>query len=222
MGKAVKAKSNSQDRHTNSQSSFFNMTIYEKDYIMSNLLSVLFEQVKLQQEVRDRWFGHYLTIIGALTAMATLCLKIFENVVQKENLYFFLGLVFIFACVLGVLFYILYLCQRRNYKRTYNLLSVMQTEIFKSISVIPSKLYEESTFTIKRHGADFYTLLIQRLIDVTMFGVGIVFLAVSQMMKKHITCIFTIIGVIGMFVVLHIIHYFYERREGKNEAEQNV
>lgn len=212
MGKAVKAKSNSQNHHTNSQSSFSNMTIYEKDYIMSYLFNVLFEQVKLQQEVRDRWFGHYLTIIGALTAMATLCLKIFENVVQKENLYFFLGLVFIFACLLGVLFYILYLCQRRNYKRTYNLLSAIQTEIFKSISVIPSKLYEGNTFTIKRHGADFYTLLIQSLIDAAMLAVGIVFLAVSQMMKIHIACIFATIGIISMFVVLQLIRYFYERR----------
>lgn len=70
------------------------MTVYEKDIIMGNLLNILFEQVKLQQEVRDRWFGHYLTIIGALTALATLCLKLFESTVKKEILYLFLGLMF--------------------------------------------------------------------------------------------------------------------------------
>ena len=86
------------------------MTIYEKDMIMSNLLNVLFNQVKLQQEVRDRWFGHYLTIIGSLTALATLCLKLFENTVKKKILYMFLGLMFLFLSSLLILFFFLYLC----------------------------------------------------------------------------------------------------------------
>lgn len=81
MNKSVKVKNTVQNNKANVSAPSSSMTIYEKDYIMSNLLNVLLEQVKLQQEVRDRWFGHYLTIIGALTALATLCLKIFENMV---------------------------------------------------------------------------------------------------------------------------------------------
>ena len=126
MSKPIKLKSTVKKFQKNPPSSSLNMTIYEKDMIMSNLLNVLFNQVKLQQEVRDRWFGHYLTIIGSLTALATLCLKLFENTVKKKILYMFLGLMFLFASSLGILFFILYLCQRKNYKQTYNYLSVVQ------------------------------------------------------------------------------------------------
>lgn len=213
MSKSVKVKNTVQNNKASVSAPSPSMTIYEKDYIMSTLLNVLLEQVKLQQEVRDRWFGHYLTIIGALTALATLCLKIFENMVQKEILYLFLGLVFVFACCLGSLFYILYLCQRRNYKRIYNFLSTIQTEIFKSMPVIPSKLYEESTFSTKRHGADFYTLLIQSLIDAAMLAVGIVFLAISQMIKLRMVCMIAVIGSVCIVIMLQLIRHFFERGE---------
>ena len=56
--------------------------------LLTSILSVLFDQVRLQQEVRDRWFGHYLTIIGAISASATLALKIFESSIEKSVLYF--------------------------------------------------------------------------------------------------------------------------------------
>lgn len=219
MSRSVKPKNASQSPKTNKLSSSPSMTIYERDYIMSNLLNVLFEQVKLQQEVRDRWFGHYLTIIGALAALATLCLKIFENIAQKEMLYLFLGMLFVFACLLGSLFYILYLCQRKNYKQTYNVLSALQTEIFKSMSVIPPQLYKESVFSTKRHGADFYTLLIQSLIDATMLAVGIAFLSISQMVKIGTACKFAGIGFVGIFVVLHLVRYFYDLK-GENKKDE--
>ena len=212
MRKSIKSKNKEQKCKMATQAVSPDMTIYEKNYIMSNLFAVLLEQVKLQQEVRDRWFGHYLTIIGALTALATLCLKIFENMVQKERLYLLLGLMFVFACLLGVLFYILYLCQRKNYKQTYTFLSTIQTEIFKSMQVIPSELYKESTFATKRHGADFYTLFIQSLIDSAMFAIGIVFLAISQMIKIRIVCILATIGFIVVLIVLQLTRSFYERR----------
>ncbi|MCM1119028.1 MAG: transposase [bacterium] len=200
----------------------YKMTFYERNCLLSNLLDVLLEQVKLQQEVRDRWFGHYLTIIGALAALATLCLKIFENNVTKEILYFVLGIMFGFACLLGSLFYILYLCQRKNYRQTYNFLSSIQTELFESVSVIPSKLYENKIFSTKRHGADYYTLLIQSLIDAAMLAVGIVFFSISQNIQTEIVYMNAAIGFVGNFAVLQLIHYFYERRKGKNETKQNV
>lgn len=221
MSKSVKSKNVVKNSKKNASSSLQNMTVYEKDYIMSNVLSVLLEQVKLQQEVRDRWFGHYLTIIGALTALATLCLKIFENMVQKEILYLVLGIMFAFACLLGSLFYILYLCQRKNYKQTYNFLSTIQTEIFKSMLVIPPKLYEKSAFSTRKHGADFYTLLIQSLIDSSMLAAGIVFFAIGLMIRLRVACMIATIGFIGIFIVLQLIRHFYERGE-ENETEQNV
>lgn len=210
MGESVKQKGTVQNKKKNVSVTAPNMTLYEKDYIMSNLLNILFEQVKLQQEVRDRWFGHYLTIIGALTALATLCLKIFENMVHIEMLYLFLGLLFIFAFCLGNLFYILYIHQRRNYKQLYNFLSTVQKEIFKSIPSIPSKLYEKDSFAAKRHGADFYTLLIQSLIDAAMLAIGIVFLAISQKATLHKAFVIASTGAVAILIVLQLIRYFFK------------
>lgn len=212
MSRSIKSKPTVQNSKINESKDFLNMTVYEENSIMCSLLDVLFERVKLQQEVRDRWFGHYLTIIGSLTALATLCLKFFEDVGQKEMLYMFLGLMFGFACLLGSLFYILYLYQRKNYKETYRLLSMIQRAVFKSISVIPLKLYEESTFSTKRHGADFYTLFIQSIIDATMFAIAIVFLAISQNLRLRIAAAFAVIGFFGMLMTLQWIRLFFEGR----------
>ena len=217
MSKSKVSKNNSR---TSPSVSSLNMTIYEKDMIMGNLLNVLFNQVKLQQEVRDRWFGHYLTIIGALTALATLCLKLFENAVKKEILYMLLGIMFVFASSLGVLFFILYLCQRKNYRQTYKFLSVVQNEMFKSMSTIPRKLYEKSTFTTRRHGADFYTLFIQNIFDAAMLAIGIVFLFISQSISKRTASIFAIIGFVLMIIVLQLVRCFFEQKgDKKNETK---
>mgnify|MGYP000071449768 CR=1 FL=1 len=56
MSKPIKLKSTVKKFQKSPPSSSLNMTIYEKDMIMSNLLNVLFNQVKLQQEVRNGEF----------------------------------------------------------------------------------------------------------------------------------------------------------------------
>ena len=88
------------------------------------------------------------------------------------------------------------------------------------MSHIPKKLYEKSTFTTRRRGADFYTLLIQSLIDAVMFSIGILFLLISQSIKMHIVSIFAIIGFILIIVILQLIRYFFERKgTKKNETK---
>lgn len=216
----MKIKVSIKNSKTKSQVSSLNMTTYEKNYIMCNLLNVLFDQVKLQQEVRDRWFGHYLTIIGALVALATLCLKLFENTVNKEKLYMFLGLMFVFAGLLGTLFFILYLCQRKNYKQTYIFLSLVQNEIISSMSEFSNKLYEKSTFVTKKHGADFYTLLIQNIIDSTIIAAGIVFILISQSVASYVIVIWAISELIVVFIALQLIRCEFEKKgDKKNEAK---
>lgn len=189
-----------------------NMTTYERNYILCNLLNVLFNQVKLQQEVRDRWFGHYLTIIGALVALATLCLKLFENAVNNEILYMFLGLVLVFSSLLGVFFFILYLCQRKNYKQIYGSLRLVQNEIFKSIFGISNAANKKNTFVTHKHGADFYTLLIQKLINSTMFAVGCFFINISLSVQICVIITSAIIEFILMFILLQLIYRFFEQK----------
>lgn len=47
MNKSIKVKNTVQNNKANVSALSSSMTIYEKDYIMSNLLNVLLEQVKL-------------------------------------------------------------------------------------------------------------------------------------------------------------------------------
>lgn len=120
-----------------------------------------------------------------------------------------------FASLLGTLFFILYLCQRKNYKHTYSFLSLVQNEIFKSISAIPKNLYEKNIFTTRKYGADFYTLLIQNIINATMLAIGIVFLFISQSVSVFIAGISSIIGFVLMVIVLQLIRHSFEQKGGK-------
>ena len=157
--------------------SYIQQTVIEVKYtVLASVFSVLFEQVRLQQEVRDRWFGHYLTIVGAIATVATLCLKFFETSVRKNVLFVVIGAIFVFTGTLGVLFYILYLCQRRNYRDVYVRLSALQRIILtRWLSKAELKKINNG-FTTRSRGADYYTLLIESSISSACFAVGFGFI----------------------------------------------
>lgn len=174
-----------------------NNNLTEDTEDLMSLLSVLFEQVKLQQEVRDRWFGHYLSIIAAISALAALCFGYFVDRLGEKLLFGFLSAVFLLAGILGILFYILYIRQRQNYRKQYRLLSVVQEKIMKQVLTEQELNAAESTFVCRRWGADFVTLLIENIICGTCFGLssGFLLLALSISYKCVIfivLCIFVI------------------------------
>ncbi len=183
--------------------------------VLSNMFEVLFEQVRLQQEVRDRWFGHYLTIIGAISAVATLCLKLFENSVNKHSLYRIVGMIFIFAGSIGILFYILYLNQRHNYRKQYSQLSIIQNIILSSVLSKSEFNRTNNTFTTRTKGADFYTLLIENIISSTCFAIGILFIlnGICPFLELLITAIAGSLTFLISAVFLLIIRSYYERRQ---------
>ena len=87
---------------------------YDADSLV-HLFEAMYEQVKLQQEVRDRWFGHFISIIGSISAIATLCFGYFSKILAKKYLMMLLSCFFCFAGILGILFILLYIIKTLPY-----------------------------------------------------------------------------------------------------------
>ena len=83
------------------------------------LANFIFEQNKMQQETKDTWFGHYLSIIAGVSALSTICLAVLQDSADIKEIYFFVGVAFIFTGVLGYFFFWIFLCQRSNYWKNY-------------------------------------------------------------------------------------------------------
>lgn len=187
-----------------------------------SIYPVLFEQVKLQQEVRDRWFGHYISIIAAIVTLATLCLKFFEDSTKIESIYFMVGLIFILAGVLGVLFYVLYLCQRQNYRQVYAKLYVIQTVLLESS--LPNDVVKDMSigFKTRRYGADYFTLLIENVLCSACIGIGTGFIVRSLTSPKAASVAFSILGFLLSVFVLLLVRHLSERRIKEHENRQAV
>lgn len=172
-----------------------------------NTANYLFNQVKLQQEVRDRWFGHYLTIIGSVVAFSTLVLKIFESSISIEILLYIASFAFGLAGVLGVLFYILYQCQRHNYKKLYKLMEELQCKIISCCEVDYSGI--DMLFKRKGKGADFYTLLIQNILTSTCFTISIMLVVWNN--NNLLDNI--ILAIVLQLILISILKYLYFKFE---------
>lgn len=177
------------------------------DDVLVSLTTIIFEQVKLQQEVRDRWFEHYIAIIGAISALATLCLGLFSDSMQTNILLLLVSVIFLLASFLGVLFYVLYLNQRYNYKRNYKLLSALEGKILKK--QIGNDL---KTFTTRKHGADFITLLIENVICAACFTASICFFTSGLSLATPYIVTSGIAAFALCILILQIIYNRWERK----------
>lgn len=180
------------------------LSVEEKNSTMLSFLSVLFDQVRLQQEVRDRWFGHYIAIIGAIIAAATIYLKFFENAVDKIELYISAGAIFTFAGVISVLFYILYLRQRRNYKKVYAQLSLIQSIVIENNLTDKQVKAFHNTFSTNKHGADSVTLLIESIITAACFSLGAI-LIVKGLFNLTKIVWWIMVCILALFIIIILI-----------------
>lgn len=178
------------------------------DDVLISYTRIIFDQVKLQQEVRDRWFEHYIAIIGAITGIATLCLGLFSNSMQTNYLLLLAGGIFILASILGILFYMLYLNQRYNYKQNYKLLSALEAQILKR-----QMNNEVRPFTTRKHGADYTTLLIENVICAACFTASSCFLASGFNLDISKVFLIGIITFCCCIIVLQIIYHRWEKRQ---------
>lgn len=176
--------------------------------------SYIFDQVKLQQETRDKWIELYFAIFAGVAALATFALSFFNDKLKMEQLEYIIGIIFILTGVIGVIFYLLFLCQRLNYKLHYKILSEIQQKIVFQYLSKPYEAYypvNRSPFKKFKKGADFYASLIQNIIIVACFTIGFVFIMFGlQIRKMSIICSCFVIVII-IQSTLRIVYNRFEK-----------
>lgn len=184
-----------------------------KDII--DFANYIFEQVKIQQEARDKWMEIYLLIVGGVITFATFTLAFFTDIIGLKDLYLILGLIFMLTGILGVIFYLLFLSQRINYKLHYKVLSEIQQIVIKEHL---SKSYEEyypldrSPFKKFKRGADFYASVIQNVIILICFVISCFFFLLHfELTKNYIICI----CILCAFVLELLLRFLYNIFEKK-------
>lgn len=126
----------------------------------------IFEQVKNQQDVRDKWMEIYLSIVGGVSVFATFTLAFFTETIRIMDLYRVLGAIFFLTGILGLLFYMLFLAQRANYKLHYRVLDEIQKIVINTYLAQPYGVYyptNRTPFKKFKHGADFSHQLFKML-----------------------------------------------------------
>ena len=125
---------------------------------MINFANYIFEQVKIQQEARDKWMEIYLLIVGGVATFATFTLAFFTDIIELKDWYLILGSIFMLTGILGIFFYLLFLSQRINYKLHYKVLSEIQRIVIREYLSKPYEEYyptDRSPFKKFKRGADF-------------------------------------------------------------------
>ncbi len=89
----------------------------------------LFERVKLQEEARDRWFRYYLIIMGSAATMLGVFLRL-ANEGERVALSWFFPLFGFFLGTVGILFFLLALSQRYNYRTFMERMTLLEEQIF--------------------------------------------------------------------------------------------
>ena len=181
---------------------------------MLEYANFIFEQVKFQQEIRDNWFGHYLTIVGSVLGFATIVFTVFSESWNITILQIALGCIFILTGLLGILFYFLFLAQRVNYKLHYRILNELQYEFATRFLKEQYSFYypsKRTPFKKLKFGADFFASFIQRLLVsfCTMIGSALLLLGFGKTICQVIPI--GVLTFIVMLVLLKIIHRMYEK-----------
>ncbi len=182
---------------------------------MINFANFIFEQVKIQQEARDKWMEIYLSIVGGVATFATFTLAFFTDIIGLKDLYLILGLIFILTGILGIFFYLLFLSQRINYKLHYKVLDEIQQIVIREHL---SKSYEEyyptdrSPFKKFKRGADFYASVIQNIVILVCFGVSCLFFLLYLDLAPKRIIVVCILCTAGLELILRFLYYIFEKK----------
>lgn len=183
-----------------------------KDII--NFANYIFEQVKTQQETRDKWMEIFLSIVGGVATFATFTMAFFTQTIGLAELYLILGAIFALTGVLGIVFYLLFMTQRVNYKLHYKVLNEIQKIIITEYLSNPYDVYyptNRSPFKKFKKGADFYASIIQNMIIVVCFVLSSLFFLLSlNIAHKNIAIICILIALV-VEVGLRVLYNLYEK-----------
>lgn len=176
--------------------------------------SYIFNQVKMQQETRDKWMEFYFAIFAGVATFATFALSFFDDKLKMEQLECIIGIVFILTGVIGVIFYLLFLCQRLNYKLHYKVLGEIQRKIVGQYLSKPYETYYQenrSPFKKFKKGADFYASFIQNVIIVACFVIGIIFIMLGLQVEKIVIMCCCLVIALVIESILRVLYNSFEK-----------
>ena len=134
-------------------------------------LNFLFDQVKLQQEIRDRWFSYYMTISGAVSITGLTAVQFFYDRGFNFNLYLFFFVLSTVMFLIGICFFMIYIRQRYNYLKIYRIMESVEKKYLDNV-------YEElhMSLRIQKYGADFFTSWIHIIINSIFLSISSILL----------------------------------------------
>jgi hypothetical protein len=136
-------------------------------------LNYLFDQVALQQEIRDRWFRYYMTVAGAAFLVGLTAIQFFIDRGFDLSLYIFLLILSITVFLVGFCFFMIYLRQRGNYLRFYRVMENAEKKLLKNEY---GKIYKVAR--IHKYGADFFTVWIHILVNSLFIAIAFVLIVI--------------------------------------------
>ena len=182
---------------------------------MINFANYIFEQVKIQQEARDKWMEIYLLIVGGVATFATFTLAFFTDIIELKDWYLILGSIFMLTGILGIFFYLLFLSQRINYKLHYKVLSEIQRIVIREYLSKPYEEYyptDRSPFKKFKRGADFYASVIQNIVILVCFVVSCLFFLLYLDLPKKSIIVVCFLCVYVLDLMLRFLYNIYEKK----------
>lgn len=164
----------------------------------------MFEQVKLQQEVRDRWFRYYMTIAGAVLGTGIAVAKLFYDNKFNQSLCLLLLALSIGMGLIGICFFMIYLRQRSNYLQQYKTIVHVEDKLFsieeqsEKQVISPANTSEQNQLSwkasflairghaIKKYGADFFTVWIHIIVNSIYFASSFAFFVMLLESKTNL------------------------------------
>lgn len=170
----------------------------------------IFEQNKMQQESKDLWFGHYLSILAGVSALSTIIFSVFKEI-DMRILYIIAGSAFFFTGVMGFVFFKIFLCQRANCWKNYQLMNDIQIKLIEQVLNKQHSFYYSTMdpFAKRKHGADFYAVIVEVLMISICFGISIVFtmLVLKANIISIIICSCVVFGVVALILFKIFLKY---------------
>ncbi|MDY4561641.1 hypothetical protein ACTNCE_14880 [Dorea longicatena] len=182
---------------------------------MINFANYIFEQVKIQQEARDKWMEIYLLIVGGVATFATFTLAFFTDIIELKDWYLILGSIFMLTGILGIFFYLLFLSQRINYKLHYKVLSEIQRIVIREYLSKPYEEYyptDRSPFKKFKRGADFYASVIQNIVILVCFVVSCLFFLLYLDLPKKSIIVVCFLCASALELMLRFLYNIYEKK----------
>lgn len=182
---------------------------------LQNLINYIFEQNKMQQEMKNTWFGHFLVVIGSVSAFATLLLSLVNAEDMRQIIYIITGIAFFIVGIIGLFFLNVFLYQRANYWKNYKIMNELQIVLIEKITGKGySYYYPQPPFQKRKRGADYYVGLLERLIVSICMAVSAILILIAFNVK-----IYYVAGIptVLFFGLMWILSIHYRRFERKNK-----